>query len=67
MKAEAKYLVLKYVRMDIIGLGHIVNADMAALARLYLRARRMRWEIGRLYEASEQRRQRRAEALWGYP
>jgi len=62
--AEAKYVVLKYLRMGIIELEHIVNQDMAALARLYLRARRMRQEIDGLREASERRRRRRAEALW---
>jgi hypothetical protein len=34
-----------------------------ALAKLYLRARRMRKEIAELQEASERRRQRTA-ALW---
>jgi CO dehydrogenase/acetyl-CoA synthase beta subunit len=61
---EAKYLVLKYLRMGIIELEHIVNQDMAALARLYLRARRMRQEIDGLREASERRREHRAAALW---
>jgi hypothetical protein len=63
--SPAKYLVLKYLRMGIIEFGHIVNEDMAALARLYLRARRMRQEINELREASERRHRRRAEALWG--
>jgi hypothetical protein len=63
--SPAKYLVVKYLRMGIIEFGHIVNEDMAALARLYLRARRMRQEIGELREASERRHRRRAEALWG--
>ena len=42
---RAKYLVLKYVRMGIIELDHIVNNDMLALARLHLRARKMRKEV----------------------
>ena len=63
---KAKYLVLKYLRMGIIELEHIVNNDMLALARLYLRARRMRKEIAELQEASERRRQLKAEALWGF-
>jgi hypothetical protein len=63
--SPAKYLVLKYLRMDIIEFGHIVNEDVAALARLYLRAKRMRQEINELREASERRHRRRAEALWG--
>jgi hypothetical protein len=65
MGNNGKYLVLKYLRMGIIEFGHIVNQDMAALARLYLRIERMRQEINELREASERRRQRRAEALWG--
>jgi len=64
IETNAKYLVLKYLRMGIIEFGHIVNEDMAALARLYMRATKMRQEIGELREASERRRQRRAEALW---
>ena len=65
IKVRAKYLVLKYLRKGIIGVEHIVNNDMLALARLYLRAKRMRQEIAEFREASEQRRQRKAEALWG--
>ena len=64
VKTRAKYLVLKYLRMGIIELEHIENNDMRALARLYLRARRMRTEIAELWEASERRRQRKAETLW---
>jgi hypothetical protein len=65
MKAEAKYLVLKYLRMGIIGLEHIVNDDMRALARLYLRAKRLQKKITELREASERRCQQRAVAVWG--
>jgi hypothetical protein len=65
IKAEAKHLVLKYLRMNIIGLEHIVNYDMLALARLYLRALRLQKEISELRQASERRRQRRVAALWG--
>jgi hypothetical protein len=50
--------------MGIIELEHIANNDMLSLARLYLRARRMRKEITKLQEASERRRRRQAEALW---
>ena len=64
IKTRAKYLVLKFLRMGVIELEHIANNDMLALARLYLRARRMRKEIAELREASEQRRQRKATALW---
>ncbi len=65
LKAEAKYLVLKYLRMNIIALEHIVNEDMRALARLYLRAMRLQKEIGDLRQASQRRRQQRVAALWG--
>jgi hypothetical protein len=65
MGGSGKYLVLKYLRMGVIGLEHIVNQDMAALARLYLRIERMRQEMGELREASERRHRQRAEALWG--
>jgi hypothetical protein len=65
IKAEGKRLVLKYLEMDIIGLEHIVNYDMLALARLYLRALRLQKEITDLRQASERRRQQRAAALWG--
>ena len=63
--SPAKYLVLKYLRMGVIGPEHIVSEDMAALSRLYLRIRRLRQEMGELREASERRHRRRAEALWG--
>jgi hypothetical protein len=65
IETRAKYLVLKYLRMGIIELEHIVNNDMLALARLDLRARKMRTEIAELREASERRHRRKAEALWG--
>ena len=64
VKPKAKYMVLKYLKMGIIELEHIVDNDMRALARLYLRIRRMRKEIAELREASERRRQQRAETLW---
>jgi hypothetical protein len=55
---------LKYIKMGIIELEYIVDSDMRALARLFLRIKRMRKEIAELREASERRRQRHAEALW---
>ena len=64
IKTGAKYLVLKYLRMGIIELGHVVDNDMLALARLYLRAERMKKEIADLQEAGERRRQQKAAALW---
>jgi hypothetical protein len=64
IKTRAKYLVLKYLRMGIIRLDHIANSDMLALARLYMRAKRIRKQIAELREASERRRQRKAEVFW---
>ena len=61
IKSRTKYLVLKYVKMGIIELEYIVDSDMRALARLYLRIKRMLKQIAELREASERRRQRRAE------
>jgi len=52
--------------MGIIELEYVVDNDMLALARLFLRAERMRKEIAELQAASERRRQRKAEALWGF-
>ncbi len=66
IKTRAKYLVLKYLRMGIIELEHIANSDMLALARLYLRTKRMRAEIADLWEASERWRQRKAGTLWAW-
>jgi hypothetical protein len=65
MGGSGKYLVLKYLRMGVIGLEQIVGEDMAALARLDLRIQRLRQEINELREASERRHRRRADALWG--
>ena len=49
---KAKYKVLKYVVMGLIGLEHIVSDDMLALARLHLRALRLQKEIAGLEKAS---------------
>jgi len=65
LPGKAKYLVLKYVRMGIIELDHIVSEDMLALARLYLRARKLQEEIAELQEASRARRRREAAAVLG--
>ncbi len=63
IKTWAKHLVLKYLRMGIIELEHVVDSDMSALARLFLRAERMRKEIAELREAGERRRQQKAAAF----
>lgn len=59
----AKYLVLKYAKLGIIDLDHIVDFDMRSLAQLYLRAVRMQKEIASLRESSRSRRQGRAVAF----
>ena len=59
----AKYRVLKYLRMGIIGLEHIANEDMLALATLRMKAERIREEIGVLAEVSRVRQRRKAE-VW---
>ena len=61
---KARYLVIKYLRMGIIGLEHIINADMLALARLCLRVERLRSEIKQLERASAARRQRQMIRLF---
>lgn len=65
LPGKAKYMVLKYLKMGIIELEDIGSFDMRCLARLYLRARRLRDEIGRLEQVSEARMRRRVEASWG--
>ena len=62
LAGRGKYLVLKYVKMGVIGMDEIVDADMRSLARLYLRARKLRDEIFRLEEASRRREKARVEA-----
>ena len=52
----AKYRVLNYLRMGIIELEHIANEDMLELARLHLRAERLRKEIRELRKGSVGRR-----------
>ena len=53
---RAKYLVLKYLRMGIIEAEHIVGPDMQAIAKWYLRVRRLRGELRKLEEAGRGRR-----------
>ena len=60
---RAKYMVLKYLRMGIIELEHIVSNDMLSLARLHLRARKMRQDVTELHQASWRRQERKTEAL----
>jgi len=61
LPGHARYVVLKQVRMGVIGLNEIVNEDMQALARLELRARKLREEIRELRERSSEQREKRVE------
>ena len=63
LPGKAKYMVLKYLKMSIIELEHISSFDMWCLARLYLRASRLRDEIWRLEQVSEGRMRRRMEGF----
>jgi hypothetical protein len=65
LPGRAKYLVMKYVKMGLIGLEQIADADMLALARLCLRAWRLKEEIERLQRAGEARRRMRLVRLLG--
>ncbi len=62
LPGRAKYLVMKYLRMGLIEVGHVVNDDMRALARLYTRARRLQEQIARLEEVSREKLQQ--EMAW---
>lgn len=55
-------LVLKYLRMGLIELKHIVNDDMLALARLYRRARKLQDQIAELREVGREKLRR--ELAW---
>ena len=50
LKTMAKYTVLECLKIGTIELEHIVNDDMRALGRLYLRIQRLRKQIAELRE-----------------
>ncbi len=52
LPGKAKDLVLKHLKMGVIGLDHITNGDMLDVAQLYLKARRLQREIEELRDAS---------------
>lgn len=64
LPGKAKYQVLKYLKKGVVDFDDITNADMQALAELYLRARRLRKQIAELREASRIRRQQKAQAFF---
>jgi hypothetical protein len=59
---KAQYRVVKYLRMGVIELDHISDMDMLAVARLWLRAERLREEIDVLRKVSWARKRRQHEA-----
>ena len=64
LPGRAKYLVLKHLKTDVVRVEHIVNDDMLAVARWYLRAKNLRQEIAELEELSYRKRHERAERFW---
>jgi hypothetical protein len=63
LSSRAKYTVLKYLKMGLLKLEHIVDSDMYALGKLYLRIRRLRQDITALRKAGRQPHQHRAETI----
>ena len=62
---KAKYKVLKYVRMGWLELEDIASEDMQALAKLYLRALKLRQQISQIKERSWKRKLARVRAFLG--
>ena len=62
---EAKYKVLRLVMKGILELEDIAHEDMRALARLVLRALKLRQQISQIKEQSWKRRQARVRAILG--
>ena len=52
---RSKYMVLKYVRMGVIDIEHITNDDMRAIAKWYLRTRRLGKQIEELRQVRKRR------------
>ena len=62
LPGRAKYLVLKYLKMGLIEMEHIVHPDMWALAKWQQRAEGLRREIQQLEQVSSRRKEQRLEA-----
>ena len=58
-------MVLKNLRMGVIEIDDIVDDDMLAMARLYVRMKRLQQEIARLEEGSKARKSQQAEGWLG--
>ena len=52
---RSKYMVLKYLRMGVIDIEHIANDDMRAIAKWYLRTRRLGKQIEELRQVRKRR------------
>ena len=61
LPGNEKYLVLKYLRMGIIQMEHIVDDNVRAVVKWHLRCRSLRKEIRELEEAIRGRRERELE------
>ena len=62
LPAMAARQVVKLFRLGLVKLEHIVNDDMRALVRLYLRAEKLRKRIAGLQKRCREREQRQLEA-----
>ena len=62
LPGKAKYLVLRYLKMRLVEMEHIVNPDMQVLARLQARADGLRRQIVQLGQVSHRRQEQRLEA-----
>lgn len=65
VRVDARRLVLRHLRQGTITLDDIEDADMLALARLFLRVWRIQEEIVRLREARAKRRQEESTRMFG--
>ncbi len=63
LPGRAKYLVLKHLRLGLIELEHVVNDDMLALAKLYMRAGKLQEQIATLTDVSRERLHREMARL----
>ena len=63
LPGNAKYQIVKHLKMGVIGLDDIADSNMWVLARLYLRIQRLQEEIGWLGKASQARQMRQMEGL----
>jgi hypothetical protein len=65
VSGKAKYRVMKHLKTGVIDLDHILDEEIRAMGRLYLRARRIQQEIAEVWEARAKAREAKARAFWG--